>query len=193
MAVWHRVVVLAHMKEFGLRLNARKVGFSSTENHLSGRGVGSDHDAGTYVSCSDRVNPHVRQESKRRPVTLSSSFKNCWVWCQLCPMWYHLACCIRDPYSGGSRPRGSPQGETNFAWSEAREAYAKWWIRMLSYNLESSNLPSPLGAKAHSTQVMAPSMAFLVLQYCRVVCAPHIRQVLDKDLRATPVSSVLLP
>ncbi len=41
--------------------------FSCTENHLSGRGVGSDHDAGMHVPCSDRVNPHVSQESKRRP------------------------------------------------------------------------------------------------------------------------------
>ncbi len=69
MAVRHRDVVLAHMKELGLRLNARKVCLSSIENHLSGCGVGSDHDAGTYVPCSDRVNPHVSQESERRPVT----------------------------------------------------------------------------------------------------------------------------
>ncbi len=69
MAVRHRDVVLAHFKELGLRLNVRKVCFSSTENLLSGRGVGSDHDAGTYVPCSDRVNSHVSQESKRRPVT----------------------------------------------------------------------------------------------------------------------------
>ncbi len=74
---------------------------------------------------------------------------------------------------------------------QAREAYAKWWIRMLSYNLESSDLPLPLGAKAHSTQGMAASLA--LLQRCRVVYTPHIRQVLDKDLRATPGSSVLLP
>ncbi len=26
-------------------------------------------DAGTYVPCSDRVNPHISQERKRRPVT----------------------------------------------------------------------------------------------------------------------------
>ncbi len=31
---------------------------------------------------------------------------------------------------------------------------------------------------------MAASKAFLVLQRCRVVYAPNIRQVLDKDLRA---------
>ncbi len=44
----------------------------------------------------------------------------CWVWCQLRPTWYLLACCKWDPYSGGSRPRGSPQGETHFAWSRSR-------------------------------------------------------------------------
>ncbi len=32
---------------------------------------------------------------------------------------------------------------------------------MLSYDLESSDLPSPLGVKAHSTQGMAASKAFL--------------------------------
>ncbi len=62
-----------------------------------------------------------------------------------------------------------------------------------SYNFESSDLPSPLGAKAHSTHGMAASKAFLVLQCCRVVHAPNVRQVLDKDLRATLGSSVLLP
>ncbi len=66
MAVWHRGVVLAHLKDLGLRLNVIRVCFS---NRLSGRGVGSDHDAGMYVPCSDWVNPHVSQNSKRRPVT----------------------------------------------------------------------------------------------------------------------------
>ncbi len=37
--------------------------------HLSGHGVGFDHDAGMYVPCSDRVDPHGSQESERRPVT----------------------------------------------------------------------------------------------------------------------------
>ncbi len=43
--------------------------FSITENHLSWCGVGFNHDAGTYVPCSDRVDPHGSQESERRPVT----------------------------------------------------------------------------------------------------------------------------
>ncbi|KAL0154164.1 hypothetical protein M9458_050623, partial [Cirrhinus mrigala] len=46
-----------------------KCAFSTTEDHLSGRGVGFDHDAGTSVSCSDRVDPHCSQESEGRPVT----------------------------------------------------------------------------------------------------------------------------
>ncbi|KAL0148119.1 hypothetical protein M9458_056589 [Cirrhinus mrigala] len=46
-----------------------KCAFSITEDHLSGRGVGFDHDAGTSVSCSDRVDPHCSQESEGRPVT----------------------------------------------------------------------------------------------------------------------------
>ncbi len=43
--------------------------FSITENHLSWCAVGFDHDAGTYVPCSDRVDPHGSQESEGRPVT----------------------------------------------------------------------------------------------------------------------------
>ncbi|KAI2645815.1 ORF V: Enzymatic polyprotein [Labeo rohita] len=35
---------------------------SITENHLSRRGVGFDHDAGTFVTCSDRVDPHCSHE-----------------------------------------------------------------------------------------------------------------------------------
>ncbi len=46
----------------------KKCAFSITEDHISGRGVGFDHDAGTFVSCSDRVDSHCSQESQRRPV-----------------------------------------------------------------------------------------------------------------------------
>ncbi len=66
----------------------------------------------------------------------------------------------------------------------AREAYAMWWIRMLFYSLESSDLPSTLGVKAHSTRSVAASKAFLEvclcrhLQCCGMVYAPHVRQIL---------------
>ncbi len=43
--------------------------FSITENHLPWCGVGFNHDAGTFVPCSDQVDPRGSQESERRPVT----------------------------------------------------------------------------------------------------------------------------
>ncbi len=46
-----------------------KCAFSGSEDHLFRRGVEFDHDAGTNVACSDRVDFHVSQESERRPVT----------------------------------------------------------------------------------------------------------------------------
>ncbi|KAI2647967.1 Transposon Ty3-G Gag-Pol polyprotein [Labeo rohita] len=75
MVVQHRNVVLAHMKELGLRLKRQEnCGFSTTEDHLPGRGVGFDHDAGTSVSCLDRVDPHLHQENQNRPVTRCQTF-----------------------------------------------------------------------------------------------------------------------
>ncbi len=46
-----------------------KCAFSGSENHLFGRGVGFAYDAGSYDTCSDRVDPHHSCEGERRPVT----------------------------------------------------------------------------------------------------------------------------
>ncbi len=55
---------------FGVKTKRKeKCASSSTEDHLSGRSVGLDHDAGSSVSCSYRVDPRNSQESERRPVT----------------------------------------------------------------------------------------------------------------------------
>ncbi len=79
MAVRHRDVVLAHMKELGLRLNAKKSVISPLQS-TTYLGVGFDPDAGTFVLCSDRVDSHYGQESQRRPVThCQAVFKYCWV------------------------------------------------------------------------------------------------------------------
>ncbi len=43
-----------------------KCAFSSTENHLSRRGVGFNNDAGTVVSCSHRSDSHSCEGSERR-------------------------------------------------------------------------------------------------------------------------------
>ncbi len=51
-----------------------KCASSSTEDHLSGRGVGFDHDAGTIVPCSYRVDPHDSRESEKRLVAHCEAF-----------------------------------------------------------------------------------------------------------------------
>ncbi len=51
-----------------------KCASSSTEDHLSGRGLGFDHNAGAIVSCSYRVDPHDSRESERRPVAHCEAF-----------------------------------------------------------------------------------------------------------------------
>ncbi len=82
----------------------------------------------------------------------------------------------------------------------AREAYAMWWIRMLFYSLESSDLPSTLGVKAHSTRSVAASKAFLAGVPMQDICNAAgwstpltFVRFYDLDLRATPGFSVLLP
>ncbi len=95
--------------------------FSGSENHLSGRGLGFDHDAGTYVTCLDRVDPHCSCESERRPVTHCKAVSETAGSDGSCVQRdTNLACCTWDPYSGGSRPGGFPWGETCFARSRSR-------------------------------------------------------------------------
>ncbi len=47
--------------------------FSISENHLSWCGVGFDHDAGTFVPCSDRVDPRGSQESESVTLAMDAS------------------------------------------------------------------------------------------------------------------------
>ncbi len=69
-AIRHRNVILARMKELGVKTKRQeRCAFSITEDHLSRHGVGFDHDAGTIVPCSVRVNPHDSQVGEIRPVT----------------------------------------------------------------------------------------------------------------------------
>ncbi len=57
LAVRHRYVVLAHIKELGLRLNAKECAFSTTEDHFPWHGMGLNVDAGAAVSGTYRVHP----------------------------------------------------------------------------------------------------------------------------------------
>ncbi len=69
-AVRHRDVVLAHMKELGLRLNAKKSVLSPIEKgHFSWRGMRLNIDAGAPVTGTYRVHPVGCKKYKARPVT----------------------------------------------------------------------------------------------------------------------------
>ncbi len=69
-AIRHRDVVLAHMKELGVKTKRQEMcAFSITEDHLSRWGLGFDHDAGTVFPCSVRVETPDSQQGERRPVT----------------------------------------------------------------------------------------------------------------------------
>ncbi len=69
MAVRHRDCCSRSYERVGVKTKCQeKCAFSITEDHLSGRGVGFDYDAGTFFSCSDRVDSHYSQESQKRPV-----------------------------------------------------------------------------------------------------------------------------
>ncbi len=121
MAVRHRDVVLTHTKELGLRLNARKVCFLQYREPLIWAWCGSRPRC-RHVCPLLRSSRSSRQSGEwdKAGHSLSSSSRDCWVWWQLRPTWYLLACCTWDPYSGGSRPRGSPWGETHSAYKVTR-------------------------------------------------------------------------
>ncbi|KAI2665262.1 ORF V: Enzymatic polyprotein [Labeo rohita] len=68
-AAQHRCCARSHERVGAETERQEKCAVSITKDHLSRRGVGFDHNAGTFVSRSDRVDPCCSQESQRRPVT----------------------------------------------------------------------------------------------------------------------------
>ncbi len=125
-AVRHRDVVLAHMRDLGVKTKRKeKCASSSTEDHLSGRSVGLDHDAGSSVSCSYRVDPRNSQESERRPVTHCEAVSE--------TVGSDGSCVQRDTFWPAVHEtlavvaqdhKGFPRGATRFAWSRSRgDAY----------------------------------------------------------------------
>ncbi len=81
----------------------------------------------------------------------------------------------------------------------AKQTLSRWIVDSIIVAYESSNLPSPLGAKAHSTRGMAASKAFLTGVPIQDICDAagwstplSFVRFYDLDLQATPGSSVLL-
>ncbi len=106
------------MKVLGLRLNAKKSVLSPLQRttYLGVVWDSTTMQARLSPARIESILAAVRRVREGQSLTVSS-FRGCWVWWQLRPTWYLLACCTWDPYSGGSRPRGFPRGETHFAWS----------------------------------------------------------------------------
>ncbi|KAI2653718.1 Fumarate hydratase class II [Labeo rohita] len=82
----------------------------------------------------------------------------------------------------------------------SKQTLSRWIVDAISTAYESSNLPSPLGVKAHSTRAMAASKALLtgvpIQDICNAVgwSTPlTFVRFYNVDVRATPDSSVLLP
>ncbi len=82
----------------------------------------------------------------------------------------------------------------------SKQTLSRWIVDAVMVAYESSDLPSPLGVKSHSTRSVAASKAFLagvpMLDICNAegwsMPLTFVR-FYDLDLRATPGTSVLLP
>ncbi len=82
----------------------------------------------------------------------------------------------------------------------AKQTLSRWIVDAIIVAYESSDLPSPLGVKAHSTRGMAASKAFFAGVPIQDICDAAgwstpltFVRFYDLDLQATPGSAVLLP
>ncbi len=82
----------------------------------------------------------------------------------------------------------------------AKQTLSRWIVDAIIVAYESSDLPSPLGVKAHSTRGMAASKAFLAGVLIQDICDAAgwstpltFVRFYNLDRQATPGSSVLLP
>ncbi len=82
----------------------------------------------------------------------------------------------------------------------SKQTLIRWIVDAIIVAYESSDLPSPLGVKAHSTRGMAASKAFLAGVPIQDICDAAVWSTpltfvrfYDLDLQATPGFSLLLP
>ncbi len=82
----------------------------------------------------------------------------------------------------------------------AKQTLSRWIVDAIIVAYESSDLPSPLGVKAHSTRGMAASKAFFAGVPIQDICDAAgwstpltFVRFYDLDLQATPGSAVILP
>ncbi len=128
LAVRHRDVVLAHMKELRLQLNAKKSVLSQLQR-TTFLGVARDSTSIKARLSTARIESIllvVKRINLGQSLTVKQFQRLLGIW-QQHPTWYLLDCCTWDPCSGGSGPMGFPRGATPFAWSRScGDAYVPW-------------------------------------------------------------------
>ncbi len=84
--------------------------------------------------------------------------------------------------------------------SASKQTLSRWIVDAINIAYESSDLPSPMGVKAHSTRSVAASKAFLASVPMQDICNAvgwstplTFVRFYGLDMRATPGSSVLSP
>ncbi len=82
----------------------------------------------------------------------------------------------------------------------SKQTLSRWIVDAINIAYESSDLPSPMGVKDHSTRSVTASKAFLAGVPIQDICnavgwSTHLTFVrfYSLDMRATPGSSVLSP
>ncbi|KAL0177470.1 hypothetical protein M9458_026364 [Cirrhinus mrigala] len=92
-------------------------------------------------------------------------------------------------------------GPAKKGYPASKETLSRWIVDAISTAYESSDLPSPMGVKAHSTRAMAASKALMAgvpiqdicnaagwstphtfVSHCRLLCSPALAQPLGRDL-----------
>ncbi len=120
LAVWHWYVVLAHMKELGLRLNAKN-SVLSTLQRINSLGLAWDSTAMQARLSPARIESILSAVKSLRlgPVTHCQTVSE--------TVMFYGSSIQRDPCSGGPGPKGFPRGATPFALSRSRgDAYVPW-------------------------------------------------------------------
>ncbi len=82
----------------------------------------------------------------------------------------------------------------------SKQTLSRWIVDAIHIAYESSELPSPMGVKAHSTRSVAASKAFLAGVPIQDICNAagwstplNFVRFYGLDMRATPGSSILSP
>ncbi len=126
LAVRHWDVVLAQMKDLGLRLNAKKSVFFKYRGPLIRAWCGIRPQCRHVYLLLESSRSTVKRVRVGQSLNVKF-FKKLLGLMAAASNVITLACCTWDPCSGGSGPQGFLRGATNFAWSRSRLCALDMW------------------------------------------------------------------